>query len=292
MDSKFPTEYSISDRLYFNEFAIYKRTISANFVHPILKKTVCHKFHIATLEQYKNTQEFKERVKTFGFNIDKTDRTEELKLFQVALKNRQNYFFFEVLDSKKQLTLYYATMYTRDCFDDLSTNPKDTIWADYIKSCHDEIAGYILYDQAIHISCLYDLFNFFHEFGFDVFEWLNKESPEYVDEPLGIRWFNEWSRNFKKIKEPAMRNYALAVLQSVFQKEYQDHKIMQCQFCNRYIDYEKNKKFCSLNLEKRDCGKKARNKRHYQRNKEKIIPKAIRINKELRTLYKAKGIKK
>jgi len=294
MEQELGPTYSLTDRLYFDEFAIYKRTISANFRHPLLKKDVCHKFHIGTLEQHKNPEEFKKRVKDFGFNIDKGDKTEELKLLKVIPKDRENYFFFEILDGDKKLPLYYAAMYGRDCFGDPyfePPKPGDLHWTDYIKSCHEEISGYI-YDQAIHPSCMYDLFQFFHDFGFYIYEWLDKENPEYIYEPLDSRWLDECRRKFGKIKEPTMRNYALAVVQSVFQKAYQDHAIMQCQYCNRYIDYVKNKRFCSLNSEKRDCGKKARNKRHYQRNKERIIPKAISVNKELRAFYKEKGIKK
>lgn len=286
--------YSLSDRLYFGQFAIYRRIISANFEHPLLKRTVCHKFHIATLEQYKSPKEFEKRLKDFSFHIDRTDRTQELKLLNVSIRDRQNYFFFEVLDGKRTLPLHYTAIYTRDCFDDIvdkSSISKTLSWIDYIKACNDEISGHI-YEQTIHPSCIYDLFQFFHDFGFTIYEWLDKENQNYIDEPLDPLWLNKCHREFKKFKEPSLRNYALAVLQSVFQLAYKNKEATQCQFCGHYIDYVKNKRFCSLASEKRDCGKKARNKRHYERNKEKIIPKAICTNKELRAFYKEKGIKK
>ena len=286
--------YSISDRLYFGQFAIYRRTISANFEHPLLKRTVCHKFHIATLEQYKSPKEFEKRVKDFGFQIDKTDRAQELKLFNVPSRDRQNYFFFEIIDGKKNLPLYYAAMYTRGCFEDQVTQTsilKVLNWMDYINACNNEISGYI-FEQSFHPSCIYDLFQFFHDFGFDIYEWLDKESPNYIDEPLDSHWLNKCHREFQKIKEPSLRNYTLGVLQSVFQLAYKNQEVTQCQFCGRYIDYVKNKRFCSLASEKRDCGKRARNKRHYAKHRDKILPKAIRTNKELRAFYKEKGVKK
>ena len=286
--------FSMTDRLYFEKFAIYKRTVSAKFEHPLLKKSVCHKFHIGTLEQYQNPEEFKKRLNDFGHNIDKTDRTEELNSFKVLLKDRQNYFLFEIWDGKKTLPPYYAAMYIRDCFFDPYFEPSkvnNLNWFDYIKSCNEEISGYI-YEENLHPSCMFDLFKFFHDFGFAIYEWLNKEHAEYIDEPLDSKSLDEYRRKLERLKEPAMRNYALAVLQSVFQSAYKNREMGQCQFCGRFIDYVKNKRFCSLNAEKRDCGKKARNKRHYQKNKEKIIPKAIRTNHELRAFYKEKNIKK
>lgn len=294
-DTSNPT-YSITDRLYFGEFAIYKHTITAHFEHPLLKKNVCHKFHLGTLERHKDPAQFKKRVKDFGWMIDKTDRTEELQLFNVPLKDRQNYFFFEIYDGKKKLPLYYASMYTRDCYPDLDhkmsrEEVQDIPRVKYIHDCERELS-FCIYEEAMHPSCMMDLFSFFHEYGFYFFEALNVDSPEYEDEPEDPKWLDKYRRSFKKMKEPAMRNYALAVLDSVYQRANDRKEVIQCQLCDRYIDYVRNKRFCSPISEKRDCAKKARNKRFYKKNREAILPKARKSTREQRETYKKYGVKK
>ena len=50
-----------------------------------------------------------------------------------------------------------------------------------------------------------------------------------------------------------------------------NREIGQCQHCWEFFKFVKNKKYCNLKYEGRDCGKSARNKRSYRRRKEKII---------------------
>ena len=286
--------YSLNDRLYFGNFAVYKRIITAYFQHPLLKKTVCHKFYIATLERHTDLKEFQKRVKNFGHVIDKTDLTDELRLFNPEPKVRATYFFFEIWDDKKRLPLYYAANYTRDSYVDDFVSPTDAkskIWRNYIEACRDEIS-LCIYEQSFHPSCMYELSSFFHEFGFALHEVLDKENPERDDEPIDPAWLESFKRDFKRYKEPAMRNYALAVLDSIYKKAYQDQETTQCQFCGRYIWYVKNKRFCSLKYEKRDCAKKARNKRYYAQKGRQRLDVYRKSTKELRTFYKEKNIRK
>lgn len=68
--------------------------------------------------------------------------------------------------------------------------------------------------------------------------------------------------------------------------------IIKCGFCGEYIDFIKGKKYCSLLGEGKDCGKSARNKRYYSTKGKERLPKYRQTTKELRALYKEKGIKK
>ncbi len=292
---------TISDRLYFDSFAVHKTIISANFKHPILKKEVCHKFHIGTLQKWDDPKKFEaEMQKTnrhdFLPKVDKSDLTKELQLFVPEPREHMIYFYFEIHDGTKRLPLHYAPFYNRDCFhedDPVITGDYERTpdWRRYLEQCERELSLHV-YEGKIHPSYFFDLFNFFHEFGFALFECLNTDSPEYIDEPMDAWWFEDYKRQFKRIKEPAMRNYALAVLDSVFQKANQDQEVMQCQFCGRYIEYTKNKKFCSLQSEKRDCAKKARNKRYYTQKGRQRPDSYRKATKELRAFYKEKNIKK
>jgi hypothetical protein len=69
-------------------------------------------------------------------------------------------------------------------------------------------------------------------------------------------------------------------------------KISQCQSCFDYFIYRKDKKFCSLLNEGKDCGKQARNKRYYGKRGKKRLPIYRKATRDLRAYYKEKGIKK
>lgn len=57
-----------------------------------------------------------------------------------------------------------------------------------------------------------------------------------------------------------------------------------CSFCARIIRYKKGKKHCSMRIEGRDCGKSARNRRHYAKNRDTILPRmreGMRLHRNL-----------
>jgi hypothetical protein len=55
---------------------------------------------------------------------------------------------------------------------------------------------------------------------------------------------------------------------------------------------KKTKKYCSLKYEGKNCAKQARNKKHYEKHKKEIKPKARKSMRELRACYKKYGVKK
>ncbi len=289
----------VSDKLYFGSFAVQKTIISATFKHPLFKNDICHKFHIGELQYHATPEEFQDRLKCHKTDpqwINKADLTKELNLFIKEPKNRANYFYFEVCDGLKKLPLYYASIYNRDCFSKFEgfspeNNPPMPLWSKYIQECQKAISNSI-YMGTIHPSCYYDLFTFFHDFGFEVFEWLDKENPEYIDEPFLTQSLEKYQRHFKLVKDVALRNYALAVVKSVIEQSIKNKDFIQCAYCGRLIDYRIKKRYCSPLSEKRDCAKKARNKRYY----EKIGSKKLNIyrikSQELRAFKKEKNIKK
>lgn len=292
------TDWIISNKLYFGSFAVRKRIISATFKHPILKKDVCHKFHIGELEYHPSQKEFTKHLESFKNStylpkICKTDLTNELNTFVQKPSKDFIYFFFEVYDGAKMLPLHYAIFYTRDCFDDpVPPNAKESpLWAQYIHECENELSEFV-YSEKIHPSYFYDLYKFFHDFGFEVFEWLNIDSPEYIDEPFLIESIESYQRRFNKFRDVALRNYTLAVLKSVINQSLKNNDFIICDYCGRFIDYHKGKKYCSLLSENRDCAKKARNKRYYEQTGHKNLDKYRRKTKELRTFYKDHSVKK
>ena len=63
-------------------------------------------------------------------------------------------------------------------------------------------------------------------------------------------------------------------------------------YCGAFIPFIKNKKYCSLLNEGRDCGKKARNQKYYSTRGKSRLPIYRRKTRALRKYYKEKGIKK
>lgn len=72
------------------------------------------------------------------------------------------------------------------------------------------------------------------------------------------------------------------------EKEY----LKKCELCNLYFNDRKNKKYCSMKTDGRDCGTQARNKRNYSKNKSKIKKHSRKEMRETRAFYKNKGVQK
>jgi len=68
--------------------------------------------------------------------------------------------------------------------------------------------------------------------------------------------------------------------------------LTKCSFCGNYFKFSKGQKYCSFLRQGKDCAKSARNKRFYAKHRNKILPKARKVTRELRKLYRQKGIKK
>ena len=68
--------------------------------------------------------------------------------------------------------------------------------------------------------------------------------------------------------------------------------LLKCDYCGSYIDWVAGKRYCSLESEGRNCGKRARNKRYYDNNRKKLRKENKSAMRSLRALYKEKGVKK
>ena len=68
--------------------------------------------------------------------------------------------------------------------------------------------------------------------------------------------------------------------------------LTRCGYCGSFMPFVKNKKYCSLLNEGRDCGKKARNQKYYSTRGKSRLPIYRRKTRALRKYYKEKGIKK
>jgi hypothetical protein len=65
------------------------------------------------------------------------------------------------------------------------------------------------------------------------------------------------------------------------------HKALgKCLYCGRTFKHKPDKKYCSLSVDGRDCGTKARNRRFYEKNKIKLLPKLRQSSREYKAFLK------
>ncbi len=79
---------------------------------------------------------------------------------------------------------------------------------------------------------------------------------------------------------------------SFSEKLIEDNRLIKCGFCKDFMMFKKGKKYCSFSTENKDCGKKARNKRYYEKTGKKNLDVYRERTQELRKFYKERGIKK
>lgn len=69
----------------------------------------------------------------------------------------------------------------------------------------------------------------------------------------------------------------------------QEKTLSECGHCGAFFRYRKGKKYCSLLSEGRDCGKKARAKRDYQKHRDKRLEyykREMKLTRELERKYR------
>jgi|GEM_PF-2482337 hypothetical protein len=107
----------------------------------------------------------------------------------------------------------------------------------------------------------------------------------------------EECKKLNQIKKelPEEENITADLLHSFFDSLIKDlikNKIIfRCEFCGDYFLFRRNKKFCSLKTEGKDCAKKARNKRYYETKAPKLREKSRKEMRETRAEYKKHGLK-
>ncbi len=68
--------------------------------------------------------------------------------------------------------------------------------------------------------------------------------------------------------------------------------VSECQHCGLLFPFEKGKKYCSPKTDGRNCGKTARNKKYYYKNRLKLLPSIREDVAAARKLYKSLDFKK
>lgn len=154
---------------------------------------------------------------------------------------------------------------------------------DFINTLYDVIClnlNYQYLSRNDYLTILRDIGNL-------AWEWIGKKkiTKKY------LKYLNVVKSKFGDRNYP-FTNFCYKFLDELIEDLITQKQISQCQFCGDYFRYLKGKKYCSLQSERKNCGKKARNKRFYEKHKKEILPKAQKTTTELREFYKKMGIKK
>lgn len=98
---------------------------------------------------------------------------------------------------------------------------------------------------------------------------------------------------FSQVKtENALEDFLKDCYDGFAEELHNKDLLTRCGYCGTFIPFIKNKKYCSLLNEGRDCGKKARNQKYYSTRGKSRLPIYRKKTRALRKYYKEKGIKK
>ena len=98
---------------------------------------------------------------------------------------------------------------------------------------------------------------------------------------------------FSQVKiESALEDFLKDCYDGFTEELHKKSLLTRCGYCGFFIPFIKNKKYCSLLNEGRDCGKKARNQKYYSTRGKSRLPIYRKKTRELRKYYKEKGITK
>jgi hypothetical protein len=127
--------------------------------------------------------------------------------------------------------------------------------------------------------------------------WKNKSNIIQIDAFKlrvldAIDYINEIYIKYHAVSPSLLEKFICEMYMSFADELIRRKLVSKCQFCGRLFSFKKKKLFCTMAYEKRDCGKKERNKRYYIKNKVRILPKIRKATKDLRALYNTKGIRK
>lgn len=101
------------------------------------------------------------------------------------------------------------------------------------------------------------------------YEWINKKETE----TQFFQNLNNFRIKYEPDPDPLIR-FCYGFFEDLVDEIVTDKDIKRCQFCGDFFPIDskrKNKIYCSLEFEGKDCGKKARDKKYYMKQKAKSL---------------------
>ena len=301
MYEKFTTEikHTINDKLYFNgKYFIEKTIISTYIYHELLKKLIQYKFTFAELREEgfsypkDNCFEFedfifddeepdfkeipnqkndninkiflKDKLKGVKedsdfYSVDKSDLTTELNKYCPDPTKQKVYLFNETWYKGEKLPIYNSLTYLGDYWGiwDYSINKINL--REFMDE-YDNKMNRLIYQQALKPNLVHDYFFYLH--------YLGDKINYYLDEDrFQTRFFRNCEKALNKTDDLALYYFIKEVLDTFLAHASEKKAFIRCQHCGQIIKFAENKKYCSLAVDRQDCGKSARNKKYYSKKK-------------------------
>lgn len=253
---------------------------------------------------------FKENFKEYYKYSEKDTLTINLEDANII----ENSYLNESIESKKDIILLNIDI----IFDRIESTTYDLFKERYPKKNYPLLAYYFSKNAELELDRLEDyelIYSFISELYTFLYhccdyEHLDEKKYHKMLEDIGnvcLEWLNQqkitkdYLNSLNSIKkcqtgdtDPLTRfcNNFLYELIADFKNQ---KMIKECERCGDFFSIDskkKTKKYCSLQFEGKNCAKQAESKRHYEKHKEEIKPKAREYMKELRAFYKEYGVKK
>ena len=153
--------------------------------------------------------------------------------------------------------------------------------------CFEELFDMLYFEFDYNFTDKNEYFRLLTEVGELGYEWIEKQitTQKYIAK---LNIFNLATKD----RSLPFYDFCYKFFDSLLDELKDRQKITQCSFCGNIFLFHQTRKYCSLKTEGKNCGKSARNQRFYLRHRDEILPKARITTRELRTLYKERGVKK
>lgn len=261
-----------------------------------------YKFVSNTLKNYKGQMKHHRRVPNKSILIEENEIniTENDYLKKCINEGQEIILYsidFNVPDyylNKTKKNNYYDFIYPKiidNCLDNFIDGPPPSYQLNYLYHFISSILPDEILNNFQNLSIDYREYNkIINKIGNISYAWENK----LTDIKDFIIMLNKFSQTYEKNEDPLVK-FLYKIFSIMVDKLNTENKLRRCLYCYDYFPIDakrKSKKYCSTKFEGKDCGKNARNKRSYEKNKTTRLPKARKTTRELREWYREKGIKK
>ena len=197
--------------------------------------------------------------------FSKDDLTEELNKYCPYPKEPQLYLFMDIYRKNIKLPAYYNILFFADYWDLVKNSLNEEnfycfmgLWDERL----DEPSCFPIFWASMPDDLLAEYMFLFREIGNYISQYLDKKE-------FSVLKLIEYQNKIEKLKEDGIELYYFSkeVINSFINQAISEKSLLICELCGQVMYHAKDKKYCSLKIDGKDCAKKARNKRTYLKSK-------------------------
>ena len=201
------------------------------------------------------------------------DLTTELKTY-CPRPELKGYMFLEIYYKDELQPEYFAFTFFPEIISFLTISINKRNFETFKKIIKLKLEEYLREEIILPLTFL-DFFKILRDFGHLIQMYLGSDD-KFLESIRFQKNMNKFIKSIFEIKEKSdevLIRYLFFPFAVFLELLKNDKKFLQCTQCGQIMKYAGNKKFCSLKIDGKDCGKKARNKRTYLKSKLKIVNK-------------------